>query len=664
MGKLDKEDEEFSEDEFEYDPIEEDEEEDEEVVDTVESQSKTAEEIEKQRLARIEQKNLIMQRKLAKPNADIILQAKQIWEKLRAKQLSKNERTKLMNEMMGIVKGKALDIIYKHDASRIIQCCVKYGNSEQRDEIAKELQGHYSKLSQSKYGRFIVSKLLQYCPKYRNAVIIDFYGKVRKLVRHKEASIVLDEAYSQYANSSQRSALMEEFYGPEFVIFKNDKGTRSLEELIKANPLKKPYILKHMRSAIDSVLEKATFNLGKTPILHRAIFDYVTLADESVSKDMIEYLKDHLVHMLHTREGAQITQYCILHATPKDRKAILKSLKGFVHSIAKEQYGQSVLLSCFECVDDTVLVGKTIINELFQPPSAEHSVNELLRDQYGSRVILFLLCGRNKRYQPSYLIEELKASDEIRSKTSKKDSAVKHQELLEIVSPLLIEQVGKYSAELLRTKNGSIVLVETCNNCTSLEMLSTHVLDQVLAQVKKSAKSSLVGLLKPEDEEDEGSFNVVKKMKAESDKQKQLDQGINLNESVLVSRSATLALKLLIQKPKEEGSKLPEWKDSFIASIWSLLSENIEKIMKHCSKFPRVSSGLAFILVALYENGGNDIQSEMKDLTKGLKSGLESNLKSALAKKPTTPEDKKKRKRNTDEKPSKSGMEILMELLS
>lgn len=43
---------------------------------------------------------------------------------------------------------------------------------------------------------------------------------MRKLIRHKEASLVLDEAYSQYANAAQRSSLMEEFYGPEFAIFK------------------------------------------------------------------------------------------------------------------------------------------------------------------------------------------------------------------------------------------------------------------------------------------------------------------------------------------------------------------------------------------------------------------------------------------------------------
>ncbi|KAJ1340408.1 hypothetical protein BSLG_004972 [Batrachochytrium salamandrivorans] len=271
---------------------------------------------------------------MQRSHAPMIMEAKTIWEELRQSAL-KQERRELMNRMMGLVTGKAKEIIFKHDANRIIQCCLKYGSPSQRDQIAKELSGHYAQLSQSQYGRFIVSKILNYCsPEYRSAVISEFYGKVRKLIRHK-VSLILDEAYSQFANAAQRSALMEEFYGPEYAVFK---------------------------SVID-------------PILHRAIYEYLTYADLKVAKDMIELLKDHFV------------------------------LQGFVHAIATEQYGHSVLLTCFECIDDTVIVSKSLIAELLSPSSSSQapgtektasrvavasagaaaSISELLRNKYGSR---------------------------------------------------------------------------------------------------------------------------------------------------------------------------------------------------------------------------------------------------------------------------------------
>ena len=54
---------------------------------------------------------------------------------------------------MDIVKGKVQEIVFKHDASRIIQTLVRYGGKAERDEIALELKGKYKELAQSKYSK-------------------------------------------------------------------------------------------------------------------------------------------------------------------------------------------------------------------------------------------------------------------------------------------------------------------------------------------------------------------------------------------------------------------------------------------------------------------------------------------------------------------------------
>lgn len=423
-----------------------------------------------------------------------------------------------------------------------------------------------------------------------------------------------------------------------------------MQELIKSQPLKKPYILKHTRTAIDSVLEKASFNVGKTPILHRAILDYLLVAEPAACKDLIELLKDHLVHMLHTREGARVAQYCILYAGPKDRKQIVKTFKGFVHSIAKEQYGHAVLLSCFECIDDTVLVGKALIGELFAPPSAEFRVNELLRDQYGSRVILYLLCGRSKRHQPAYVIKELAETDVIRSETSKKEPLARHEQLLEVTSPLLIEQVALYTEELLRDKAGTTILLETCQNAVGSV---AAIIDAVL----KSLEISAGGKLSIQDGE---PINVVKKMKAEKDFQKKLEQGMDMNESILMGRSGTFAVKLLLVKPKE--GEVPEWKGTFAVKTWALLKAHFVKLVKHCASNPSDTSGLAFIFVALFENGDASIQKGMRETMKSEKNSVLALMKEHALPESTPSATDKKRKRGGDEKKS-TALEILFNLI-
>jgi F0F1-type ATP synthase membrane subunit b/b' len=108
MAKI--EDVEFEENEFEFDNEVPDPEEG-EVEPKVNAQEKDAAKIKQQRQ---EQKEQTLKRKLQKPNSDLILEAKNIWEQLRQKRLNKQERRDLMDQMMKIVTGKALDVILIH----------------------------------------------------------------------------------------------------------------------------------------------------------------------------------------------------------------------------------------------------------------------------------------------------------------------------------------------------------------------------------------------------------------------------------------------------------------------------------------------------------------------------------------------------------------------
>ena len=50
------------------------------------------------------------------------------------------------------------------------------------------------------------------------------YGHVTKLVCHREAVVVVEAAYNDDANAVQCSMLTQEFYGPQYVLFKNKSG--------------------------------------------------------------------------------------------------------------------------------------------------------------------------------------------------------------------------------------------------------------------------------------------------------------------------------------------------------------------------------------------------------------------------------------------------------
>lgn len=99
------------------------------------------------------QRILTDQRRAAKPNSALLVNAKRLWSLARQKTLPPAERRKHVAALMAVLRGKVAEVVFKHDASRIVQTAVKWGTQAERDEIAKELRGRYKELAQSKYSK-------------------------------------------------------------------------------------------------------------------------------------------------------------------------------------------------------------------------------------------------------------------------------------------------------------------------------------------------------------------------------------------------------------------------------------------------------------------------------------------------------------------------------
>ncbi|KAF9430287.1 hypothetical protein BGZ94_007556 [Podila epigama] len=456
--------------ELELEPIRDD---DEEHSMDVDSEQKAA--AQKQKIPTKEQnaqkKALRDERRSHKPNAELIYPAKKLWEKLRLKELPKAERQAVMKDMMALITGKVQELIFKHDMSRIIQSCLKHGNEEQRNVIAGELVGHYLTLSKSMYGRFIVVKILHYCQKYREAIIKEFYGKVRQLIKHKEASEIIEDAYSTYANSAQRAALIQEFYGPEFRLFKVEQK-KTLTEILEQNPTKKDNIMKHLLTTLTGCMEKGTVGLS---IVHRGLLEYFEHADAKGIQEMLDVMKEQAVEILHTKEGAQVAMFCLLYASPKDRKAILRTMKPFVVKICKEEYGHMVMLRMFDVVDDTVLMSKAILSEIVK------EMEDIAKDKFGRRVILYLLAGRSPKYISPQSIELLAKGDAVRANTSKKEAAVRSAELLGYISPDLISLIATKARSLMNEPLACQVVLETLLHATGDKSPAVNALLELAA---------------------------------------------------------------------------------------------------------------------------------------------------------------------------------------
>ncbi|XP_075683712.1 pumilio homolog 3 [Rhinoderma darwinii] len=374
-----------------------------------------------------------------KSNYEIMSKSKQIWENIRRKDCDAKKRSKLMDELEKMLRGNVKSIAFAHDTTRVIQCYIKHADEKRRNAIFEELKEHIVDLSKSKYARNIVRKFLMYGSKAQVAEIIkSFKGQVKKLLRHSEASYIVEYAYNHKAILEQRNMLCEELYGNTFRFYKSTVHP-SLDQVLEAHPEKKASILDEMKQILVPLAQKEA--VIKHSLVHKAFLDFFTHASSKVRSEMIEAIREAVIYLVHTHDGARVGMHCLWHGTPKDRKVFGKTMKSFVEKIATGEFSHLVLLAMFDCVDDTKLVKQIILSEIIS------ALPNLIQDKYGRKVLLYLLSGRNSAYFLPEIIGVLKQGDG--NTHSKKDPAVRHRELLEAVSRPLLKYLEENIQDLV-----------------------------------------------------------------------------------------------------------------------------------------------------------------------------------------------------------------------
>uniref|UniRef100_A0A0D3FQY3 PUM-HD domain-containing protein n=1 Tax=Oryza barthii TaxID=65489 RepID=A0A0D3FQY3_9ORYZ len=431
-----------------------------------------------------------------------------LWEKMRCHNVSSTERSKLVSEALRKMDGKYSEIAGSHVTARVLQTCVKLCSQSERDAIFEALQPDLLTLSLKKYAVFLVKKLIKRATKKQfEWFISSLHGRVAKLLRHTIGASVVDFAY-QLAMPPQKRRLLLELYSTELQLFTDLAGqkTHSLLETISNLGLQKSSVLQHMTTMIYPILEKG---IVEYPIVHTAVLEYFTIADKTSATDVIRQFiplltqgssaidgdepsvapelqkklkakkkrltEPLLVRIMNTREGLKIGVSCLKHGSAKDRKKIIKSLKGHIMKLALSDYGCILLVAILSIVDDTKLVTKIVIQELakhlkqliFDKDEASESAAEDIpenkvdvatnKEQDGSEGMQTenkVDAATNKEQDGSESMQS--ASDSKKDPFQRRHELLIKSELAEVLIQTLIENVG----ELLRTNFGKDVLHE------------------------------------------------------------------------------------------------------------------------------------------------------------------------------------------------------------
>ena len=313
----------------------------------------------------------------------------------------------------------------------------------------------------------------------REMIIREFYGHVRRLINHPEASWILDDIYRGIATSRQRAIMLREWYGPEFVIFKSaDEATVSsdLSSIIAASPEKRKPIMSYLQALINQLIQK---KLTGFTMLHDAMLQYFQNVKPS-SQEAVEFIEilqgddelDLLKNLAFTPSGSRVVCLALAYGTAKDRRHIVRAYRDMAQMLAYDANGYNVILAMYDVVDDTVLVFKSIIIDLVGK-GGQKSTEEQIQQQHDAIIAIAThLTARTSLLYPSagpasWLFPPQSSYmslrptiEEIRTTTSKKPADVRRAELCKsIVGPCLLT-IATRASELIQSKLGCPFIAE------------------------------------------------------------------------------------------------------------------------------------------------------------------------------------------------------------
>ncbi|XP_066596407.1 pumilio homolog 3-like [Prorops nasuta] len=374
------------------------------------------------------------------------IKSKQIGEKLRRLDCKPNERNELTGKLHALMEGNYDKIIFRHDMSRIVQWLFKYCCPEIKQKVLDELKPHILTVFQSKYAKNCINVMLKHgSSKIRQDILIACYGNVINLLSNNISTSLIEFAYSNYATKIIKVHYKQEFYGDMYKSQKDD-NILSLSDVFKATADMKSATLTAVKRNLIRVLNK---HLIQSSLVQLVLWEFLSVCSSEDKEEILVMLRSSIVELSKSKIGAKIGAMCVWTGTNKDRKSIMKSLKDNLKDLATSEYGYIVLLSIFDCVDDTVMIGKIILAEILK------ELIEIALDEHGKHVLLYLVARRNPQYFPPSIVKFLKQGDN--NASSKKAADVRERELKESVIEVLLKSIAKETSTWLQ--NSSIAMV-------------------------------------------------------------------------------------------------------------------------------------------------------------------------------------------------------------
>ncbi|KAI5465536.1 armadillo-type protein [Mariannaea sp. PMI_226] len=283
--------------------------------------------------------------------------------------------------------------------SRFIQQKLETANSDEKDQVFREIEPNAIQLMKDVFGNYVIQKFFEHGNQVQKKVLAEkMKGKVVDLSVQVYACRVVQKAL-EHVLVEQQAELTKELEPEIARVIRDQNGNHVVQKIIELVP----------RQHLDFIMK--AFKGHVTPFASHAYGCRVIqrMLEHGTEDDKVKIMSE-----LHTsfqilitdQYGNYVAQHVIENGKPEDRAKVIQLVMSQLLTLSKHKFASNVVEKCIEYGSAQQ---RSEIREQLTTVGSDgtNALQQMMRDQYGNYVIQKLL-SQLESTEKELLIEEIK----------------------------------------------------------------------------------------------------------------------------------------------------------------------------------------------------------------------------------------------------------------
>ncbi|ORY70098.1 armadillo-type protein [Pseudomassariella vexata] len=263
--------------------------------------------------------------------------------------------------------------------SRFIQEKLTTANSDEKDQVFREIEPNALQLMKDVFGNYVIQKFFEHGSQLQKKIIASqMKGKVAELSVQMYACRVVQRAL-EFVLAEQQAEIINELKPDIMRIVKDQNGNHVIQKIISMAPsLCVPFMMDAFRGHIN-VLAVHTYGC-------RVVQRLLEHGSEMERRELMDEVHACAPQLIADQYGNYVAQHIIAHGSPDDRSRMIRHVINELVPLSKHKFASNVVEKCIEhgTADE-----REAIRVKLTARSTDGSplLQMMMRDQFGNYVI-------------------------------------------------------------------------------------------------------------------------------------------------------------------------------------------------------------------------------------------------------------------------------------